>query len=339
MRSDGSLKVSTTAAPEGVVAGKVGRQARPGATDKQRQHKRIDTVASVDDPDFTMHVDQPRTIRALIAATAPWLAKRGSSSARLDTDLMIGHALGLKRLDLYLDLDRPLSDDELARCRELVKRRGQGEPIAYILGHREFYGITLAVTPAVLIPRPETERLVELALSMLPDDAEGLFVDVCTGSGCIALAILEHRPGLTALAVDISGAALAVARANAITLGLDDRITFLEGDLLAPCADVRDARLVVSNPPYVVPGSPLLALDVAAFEPKVALYGEEADALGHHRRLVRQAAAILAPDGALLMEIGSDQGAAAMAIQSPLFASASVERDLDGHDRVLVLRR
>lgn len=304
-----------------------------------RDGRRIDTLGSVDDADTTMHADQPHTIRALIAATAPWLAKRGSPSARLDTELLIGHALSLKRLDLYLDLDRPLGDDELARCRALVKRRGLGEPVAYILGYREFWGMKLAVTPAVLIPRPETERLVELALAMLPDDVEGVFVDVCTGSGCIALAILENRPGLTAVATDISGAALAVARGNAETLGLSDRITFLEGDLLAPCADLRDVRLVVSNPPYVVPGSALLAQDVAAFEPKVALYGEGADALGHHRRIVAAAAAILAPGGAVLLEIGADQGVAGKALLTPSFTSVTVERDLDGLDRVVVLTR
>ncbi len=286
-----------------------------------------------------MSGDAPSTIRSLLTMTAPWLTKHGSTSGRLDSELLLGHALGLKRLDLYLDLDRPLSDDELARCRALVKRRGQGEPVAYILGHREFYGLRFAVTPAVLIPRPDTERLVELALAAIPDDAEGTFVDVCTGSGCVAIAILSAREGLRAVATDISAAALAVAAENAAALGVADRITFQEGDLLMPCRELRGLLAVVGNPPYVRPGSPLLEAAVAAHEPSLALYGEGDDALGHHRRIAEVAAAMLADDAPLMLEIGADQGAAVLALQRSPYRSARVERDLDGHDRVLVLQR
>jgi release factor glutamine methyltransferase len=286
-----------------------------------------------------MQPDAPRTIRALLAATTPWLAKKGSPSARLDTELLIGHALSLSRIALYMDLDRPLDEGELERCRALVKRRGTGEPVAYILGQKEFWGLTLAVTPAVLIPRPDTERLVELALARLPADDDGVVIDVCTGSGCVALALLSARPRLRVVATDVSAAALAVAADNARALGLADRLTLREGDLLGPCADVHSARLVVANPPYVKPGSALLDAGVAAFEPSLALYGEGQDALGHHRRIIASAPALLADDGAVLLEIGTDQGESARQLATPALPRVTVERDLDGHDRVVVLQR
>jgi release factor glutamine methyltransferase len=286
-----------------------------------------------------MQPDAPRTIRALLAATTPWLAKKGSPSPRLDAELLIGHALSLRRIALYMDLDRPLDEGELERCRALVKRRGTGEPIAYITGQKEFWGLTLAVTPAVLIPRPDTERLVELALARLPADADGIVIDVCTGSGCVALALLAARPQLRVVATDVSAAALAVAAENARNLGLAERLTLREGDLLAPCADVRGARLIVANPPYVTRGSALLEAGVAAFEPSLALYGEGDDALGHHRRIIAAAPALVDDGGAVLLEIGTDQGAAATRLATAHLPRVSLERDLDGHDRVVVLQR
>jgi release factor glutamine methyltransferase len=299
---------------------------------------RIDTAGSVDDADHNMHAESQHTIRALLSATTPWLEKRGSPSARLDTELIIGHALSKRRLDLYLDLDRVLTDDELAACRAMVKRRGSGEPIAYILGYREFYGQRFAVSPAVLIPRPDTERLVELALDLLPDDG-GTIIDIGTGSGCVALSILMNREDVRAVAVDISPTALAVARQNAEALGVADRIDFRVGDLLAPCDDVVDAVMIVSNPPYIRRDAPDLATDVKAFEPELALFGLDPDALGHHRRIVAAAPKHLVVDGKVLMEIGHDQGQAARSLLAPPFASVNIELDLDGRDRVVVLGR
>ncbi|MDP2340526.1 MAG: peptide chain release factor N(5)-glutamine methyltransferase [Deltaproteobacteria bacterium] len=281
----------------------------------------------------------PRTIRALIQATAPWLTQRGADNGRTEAELLLGHALSMKRLDLYLDLERPLSDDEIARCRALVKRRGQGEPLAYITGEKEFYGLALHVSPDVLIPRPDTETLVEAALQRLPEDIEGVVVDVGTGSGCIALALLKEREGLRAIAVDVSSKALAVARKNAERHGLLDRLELREGDLLGPCSDVDGALLVVSNPPYVLRGSALLHKDVAAFEPALALYGEDDDGLGHHRRIVAAAGRLLAPSGAVLLEIGADQGEAARKLLAPPFSVVDVLSDMGGHPRVVVLSR
>lgn len=287
-----------------------------------------------------MHAAPPAatpTIRSLLAATTPWLEKKGSPSARLDAELLIGHALSLPRLQLYLDLDKEIVEPALTRAREYVKRRGTGEPIAYIIGHREFYGHRFAVSPAVLIPRPDTERLVELALDAIDDD--GTIIDIGTGSGCIALSLLAAHDGLKAIAVDVSAEALAVAKQNAEALGLADRIEFRLGDLLAPCADIDDAVLIVSNPPYVKHGAADLAADVKAFEPALALYGIDDDALGHHRRIVAAAARHLRPTGSVLLEIGADQGTAAKALLQPPFSSLRIERDLDGHDRVVVLSR
>lgn len=282
---------------------------------------------------------EPRTIRALIQATAPWLQKKGAENGRLEAELLVSHGLKMRRLDLYLDLDRPLGDDEIATCRALVKRRGTGEPIAYVVGRREFYGLSLKVTPAVLIPRPDTETLVEQALKLLPEDVEGVVVDVGTGSGCVILALLQAREGLRGIAVDVSAAALAVARENATDLQLIDRLELREGDLLGPCSDVKGALLVVSNPPYVIRGSALLDKDVADFEPGVALYGEDSDGLGHHRRIVAAAGAVLDDAGAVLLEIGADQAAAAKGLLRAPFQTLDLVKDLGGHERVVVLRR
>lgn len=279
------------------------------------------------------------TIRALLQATAPWLEKKGADNGRLESELLISHALGVRRLDLYLDLDKPLSDDEVAACRGLVKRRGTGEPIAYIVGKKDFYSLSLVVTPDVLIPRPDTETLVEEALKKLPEDAEGVVVDVGTGSGCVVLSLLQAREGLRGVAVDVSAKALAVAQKNAEANGLADRLELREGDLLGPCGDVKGALLVVSNPPYVIRGSPLLDKDVAAFEPALALYGEGNDGLGHHRRIVAAAHDVVASDGAVLLEIGMDQSDGAKALATPSFPRVEVVRDMGGHPRVVVLQR
>lgn len=281
----------------------------------------------------------PNTIRTLLQATAPWLEKKGADNARLESELLLSHGLGVRRLDLYLDLDKPLSDAEVTACRALVQRRGKGEPIAYIVGRREFYGLSLVVTPDVLIPRPDTETLVEEALKKLPDDVEGVVVDIGTGSGCVILALLQAREGLRGVAVDVSAKALAVAKQNAEALDLADRLELREGDLLGPCGDVKGALLVVSNPPYVIKGSALLDKDVADFEPALALYGEGSDGLGHHRRIVAAAANVAADDGAVLLEIGMDQADGARALASGRFPRADIVRDLGGHPRVVVLQR
>jgi release factor glutamine methyltransferase len=275
-----------------------------------------------------------QTIRTLLGATTPWLQKKGSDSARLDAELMIGHALGLQRLQLYLDLDRPLSDAEVDRCRGLVRRRGDGEPVAYIVGEQGFYGLLLSVNSAVLVPRPETELLVELCLAAIPADVEGTFVDIGTGSGCIAVAILANRPLLRAVATDISAAAIEVAHANAAKLGVADRFDGRVGADGAPVHE-RDLVAIVSNPPYVVRGATDLAADVARYEPALALYGD-GDGLDHHRRYLQDLLPRAAAGAFIGLEIGFDQGDAAKQLGvSAGVVDVVIHKDLGGHARVM----
>ena len=189
------------------------------------------------------------TLIDILRLSTTYLGDHGSSSARLDSELLCAQALGLRRIDLYLQFDRPLDDQELTMIRDLVRRRGKGEPVAYITGTREFYGRPFAVTPDVLIPRPDTETLIQRAIAYLGDrlGAQLRVADLGTGSGCIAITLGAEVPGMRVFATDISAAALGVARANAAALGID--VEFVE----ASWADTLEGAfdLIVSNPPYV----------------------------------------------------------------------------------------
>jgi release factor glutamine methyltransferase len=285
-------------------------------------------------------VSETQTIRALLQKTREWFAKKGIESARLDAELLLAHALTETRLKLYLDLDRPLKDDEVARYRELVKRRGAYEPVAYILGTREFFGTEIAVGPGVLIPRPETEHLVEEVLARLPEGAEGTIVDVCTGSGCVAIALARARPSMHVIATDLSDDAIARARANLERLALGDRVTLRSGDLLEPVRDLRSVRAIVGNPPYVTREAyATLMPDVRDHEPERALVGEDADGLGHHRRILADARAILDANGFVALEIGADQEDAVRELSRPDLSCSEVVKDLSGLPRVAVFSR
>lgn len=278
--------------------------------------------------------DRPRTIRELLAVSQAWLQERGVESARLDTELLLAHALNETRLKLYLDMDRPLTDEELSAFRPLLARRGKREPVAYIVGEKEFYGVPLFVTPAVLVPRPDTETVVERALSRLPEDEEGVVVDVCTGSGCIAVALAHERPRLRVIATDTSADALEVAARNVARHGLDDRVELRRGDLLAPVADLTGALGVVGNPPYIRHDEENdLAPEIRDHEPAIALYGEGRDALGHHARILAEARRLVAPGGFVVLEAGHDQEAALRALPHEGFSEPEVFRDLAGSVR------
>jgi release factor glutamine methyltransferase len=277
---------------------------------------------------------ETQTLRDLIEAGRDWLTAKGIDNARLDTELLIAHAFGESRLALYLDLDRPVHEEEKARARELFKRRGAREPLAYITGEREFYGRPFAVSPAVLIPRPDTETLVDAALEKIAEDATGTVVDVGTGSGCVAISLALERPGLRVIGTDVSGAALAVAAKNVEAHDLGERVELREGDLLGPVDE--EPLLIVGNPPYIASGTELMP-EVGEHEPALALFGEDADALGHHRRVLERAGALGAP--AVLLEIGFDQGDAVRALTVGDYGAAAVVRDLAGHPRVAVWTR
>jgi release factor glutamine methyltransferase len=266
--------------------------------------------------------------------------RHGVEAARLDAELLATLAFRRSRVELYTHFDQPLGEDELAAYRQLVQRRLSGEPVAYILGRKEFWSLDLKVDARVLIPRPDTETLVEQALSLLHDlhrDRPLRVADIGAGSGAVALALKKERPADEIHATDISEDALAVARGNAQHLGLD--VTFLQGDLIEPLAGMKAFDLVVSNPPYI-PSRDIDGLSPEVrCEPRLALDGGP-DGLGFYRRLAADALPLLAPEGALAVEIGAGQSASVSGIlQAAGYTDVGFRRDLAGVERVVYGRR
>lgn len=282
---------------------------------------------------------QPWTVARLIKWAAEYLGGKGCSSPRLDGELLLARSLGVRRLDLYLEYHKPLKTDELAAFKELIKRRAGGEPVAYILGRKGFCKLDLAVCPATLIPRPETEHLVEAALERLDRDSTQRVLEMGTGAGGVIISLAQDRPSIAATATDISGPTLDQARANAAECGLAERIEFLEGDLFEPLSD-RTFDLILMNPPYIAESEyPALAPEITCYEPALALLAGD-DGLDVIRRLVAQGPDHLAPGGWLLFEIGSGQGEAVRELlaQGP-YAEIRVLPDLAGLDRVALARK
>lgn len=277
------------------------------------------------------------TIGKVLRWAAEDLTRRGvNDSPRLDAELLLGHATGLDRVRLIVDAARPLSADELSRFRELITRRRRSEPVAYILGQREFYGLRFSVNQHVLIPRPDTETLVTVALERTqPRDMFGRALDVCTGSGCVAVAFALERPTWFVTGSDISEEALNVARKNAHSLGAIWNIGFRQSDLLA---DVGSERfdLITANPPYVPDAEvPTLSPDIRNYEPSGALLGGP-DGLAVLRRLVKAAPALLVPDGVLALEVGAGQAErVAKGLAGYGFADVQRTRDYGGIERVV----
>ena len=270
----------------------------------------------------------------LIAWTQGYFARSGVDAPRLTAEVLLAHALGCDRVRLYLDFEKPLGADELARYRDLVRRRAEGEPTAYLTGAREFYGRRFAVDRRVLIPRPETELLVEAALAALPE--AGAALDLCTGSGCVGVTLALERPSARVVATDVSADALAVARDNAGRLGA--ALELLQGDLFAPLPPGARFDVVAANPPYVPTGElPRLARELAR-EPALALDGG-ADGLALARRIVAGAPGWLAPGGTLLVEVHEShvEQVPALCLAAGL-VGAEVRRDLAGLPRLAVAR-
>ncbi|HEU4992647.1 MAG TPA: peptide chain release factor N(5)-glutamine methyltransferase [Luteimonas sp.] len=252
----------------------------------------------------------------------------------VDAALLVAHALGRTRSWLYAHGDDPVDEAAREACERLVARRAAGEPVAYITGHRGFWRFDLRVTPDTLVPRPETELLVELALERLPEGKPLRIADLGTGSGAIALALAHERPAARVVAVDASAAALEVARGNARALGIGN-VEFREGDWLQPLAG-ETFDLVASNPPYIAVGDP--HLDDLRHEPALAL-SSGADGLDAIRTIVRDAPSRLVAGGWLLLEHGLEQGAAVRALLSAAgYADVSTARDLEQRDRVTLGR-
>jgi release factor glutamine methyltransferase len=274
------------------------------------------------------------TIRKVLTWTTQHFEKREVDSPRLTAEVLLSHVLKTGRVRLYVDLDRPLSKEELATFRSLIERRMAGEPTQYLTGVKEFYNRPFKVDARVLIPRPETELLVEAALHALPKDAPCRALDICTGSGCIAISLAAERPQASLLATDLSPEACALARENAEALGVGARVTVSQGDLFAPVPEDARFQLVVSNPPYIASWEiPELSVEVRR-EPHLALDGGQ-DGLAVIRRVIEGARRYLLPGGLLAMEIGETQGTAVRELlQAAGYQDARVEKDLERRERL-----
>jgi release factor glutamine methyltransferase len=279
----------------------------------------------------------PWTVLDVIRWTADRFGERGLATPRLDAELLVAHVLALPRVQLYVQFDRPLLPEELAAIRGLIKRRQSGESVAYLVGKKEFWGLEFSVDARVLVPRPDTETLVEEARARLggrPDPAAPpRIADVGTGSGAIAVTLAKLFPEASVFATDLSPGALEVASANAVKLGVT--VTFLQGDLDAPLAAHAPFSLVAANLPYIPSGEmPTLPADVRT-EPAAALDGGD-DGLTLVRRLAAAAPGLLAPAGALVLEIGAGQAAATRALlDSAGLTDIQTRRDLGGIERVV----
>ena len=269
----------------------------------------------------------------LLASALTALGKK-PSSARLDAEVLLSHVLDKPRTRLRGWPEDPVSADQAARYRELIGRRADGEPVAYLTGRREFWSLSLEVTPETLIPRPETERLVELALGLIPDGEPWTLADLGTGSGAVAAAIASERPACRIIATDACPQALAVAGRNLARLALDN-VTLRRGNW-CEALDGQRCALIVCNPPYVASGDEHLTLGDVRFEPRLALSAGE-DGLDAIRAITESAIAHLLPGAALLVEHGHDQGAAVQALfRRHGYLDVRGYEDLAGNDRVVV---
>jgi release factor glutamine methyltransferase len=278
----------------------------------------------------------PETVPLLevLRGTERYLADRGVENPRLNAEHLLAHALGLKRMELYLQFDRPLTESERAPLRDLVKRRGTREPLQHVLGTAEFHGRTFACDKRALVPRPETEQLVELALEIAKDKPAATILDIGTGSGVIVLTIALELPSATLHATDLSPDALALAAENAARHALTDRIVFHQADLLPP--DGTRFDLIIANLPYI-PAEEIASLSPEVrHDPASALDGG-ADGLDLIRRLIETAPDRLAPGGALLLEIGLGQADAVNTLLSARkFRDISVRPDYQNIPRFAV---
>ena len=247
------------------------------------------------------------TVLKVLRWTTQYFKDRGLEQPRADAEVLLAHALGVERIQLYLNYDKPLSTEELARFRGLVRRRAAFEPPQYITGKQEFWSLEFRVSPAVLIPRPETEVLVENALK-IAGDGPCLILDLGTGSGAISVALAHERAAIRVVATDKSWAAVETARLNAVRNGVEDRICFIVTDLFEAIAPRPLFDIIVSNPPYVSDTEILdLAPEIANYEPRSALRGGERHGLGLILKILGRFPAYLKPQGSFLMEIGQGQ--------------------------------
>ena len=288
-------------------------------------------------------------VKDVLQKTTQFFKDKGYSSPRLDTELLISAALNWERIKLYLQHEYPLSEAELTLCRDFVRRRASGEPVAYILGKKEFYNHSFIVGPGVLIPRPETELIVEEVLAWAKtqsSETELRVVDLGVGSGCIGLSIVAELPGARLFGVDISADAVKIAIENSQALSMPERAAFEVMDASNLSSDLVTARLgaladvVVANPPYIAEDDPEVEANVRKYEPSSALFSSDFG-LAHIKSWAAKTSELVRSDGFVMFEIGYKQGAQAATIFESLgrFSGVTVVKDLSGRDRFIKCRR
>lgn len=284
------------------------------------------------------------TIQKLLNWITDFFTTKGVDSPRLSAELLLSHVLGLSRIELYTLFDRVVGPAQLEKLRELVKRCGNQEPLAYLIGRCEFYSLTFKITRDCLIPRPETELLVERAVEFLRKrTGKQQVLDLCTGSGCIAAAIAKNVKDAAIVATDICDKALSIASENITVLKLTEKIKLLCGDLFDPIIAGLDSErfdVVVSNPPYISDAEfSKLDKNVRDYEPRGALYGG-VDGLDVYRRIIDKAPDYLCSGGALMLEIGYAQGkAVAGLLDAAGFKGIRIEKDMNKNDRIAIALR
>ena len=282
------------------------------------------------------------TVRRVISWMSEDFAARGIGSSRLDAELIVSRVLKIDRIGIYMALDRPLDADELSAIRALLARRRKREPMAYILGVREFWGRPFVVNEHVLIPRPDTETLVERALAWLPPTQSFRVLDLCTGSGAVGISLAADHVLTHVDATDLSTEALKVAEQNANANEVSDRMRFFSGDLFAALpAETPPYDLIVSNPPYIrATDSESLMADVVKFEPHLALFSGD-DGLDCIRRILADAPKHLREGGRLMFELGMGQDAEVISIaeKNPAWSFVAAHKDMGGIARVIELQR
>lgn len=285
-------------------------------------------------------------LKEVLDKTTAFFKDKKIETPRLDAELLFAHALKLERIQLYLKFDQPLFEEELSTLRELVRRRAQGEPVAYILGYRDFFGHRFEVNSATLIPRPETEHLIEEVQKWQPEKTTPLhIVDLGTGTGCVGLTLLMEYPEARLVSVDVSEKALEVAKRNAESLSVADRVRFIHSDagnvdlVMSSFKDFMrhdNVDVLVSNPPYIAANDSAVEENVKKFEPSSALFAED-EGLALLKKWSTAYGPYLASNAVMLMEMGMSQGSAMQShFQNlKLFNEVRVIKDLSGHDRVI----
>lgn len=276
-------------------------------------------------------------IDTILKWTRQYFGEKGVENPRLDAEVLLSHVLEKDRLYLYVHFDQPLEEKELTAFRAAVKKRAARLPVAYITGSKEFMGLDFQVTPAVLIPRPDTEILVETALNLLAEVENPELLDIGTGSGAICISMLANLQTAKGTTVDISPEALIVAKSNADKHQVTERLTFCLGDLFAPVGGQK-FHAILSNPPYIPEADIMQLTPEVKQEPNLALDGG-ADGLNFYRRIIQEGRSYLATGGFIAMEVGMDQAplVAAMAEKTGFFKVSAIIKDYGGIERVVVL--